>query len=482
MKAPTCFAISSACLLVMANASLQPVQGFAVLPSSSSSATKAIPSSSASSNNKKKIVTSPLGTASIENAPRGGGAFDGGGTATIPNEVFNLVKSIIGSGVLSLPYGVAYYGNAPSALIPAVLIVSAMGGLSAYTFGLIGRVCKNTNTMSYSDAWDAAVGKRFSPLIAFSCFFDCFAGVLSYSMILADSAVNLLAGVGVAVSRTQALLAITSTILLPLCLMKNLSSLAPFSLVGIVSMLYITLAMGVRYFGQAYAPGGAFFASQLAQPSFGQMGAKSALSLNALILTCMLTNAYIAHFNAPKFLAELKDNTMGRFSKVIAWSFGISVAIYAAATSFGFLTFGAACNGFILNNYSVRDKLMSLASIAVTISITTSYPLIFVGACDGLLDMVKIPQAKRDNALRNKVTLGVLGVTTLMASQLTDLGLVASLGGATFGTALVFVYPVIMFLKQQKQRTAETIPATLIGILGLVCGAIATVLSLKGVV
>lgn len=35
--------------------------------------------------------------------PRGGDV--GEGTATIPNEVFNLVKSIVGAGVLSLPAG-----------------------------------------------------------------------------------------------------------------------------------------------------------------------------------------------------------------------------------------------------------------------------------------------------------------------------------------------------------------------------------------
>ena len=32
-------------------------------------------------------------------------ATSGGGTATIPNEIFNLVKSIVGAGVLSLPAG-----------------------------------------------------------------------------------------------------------------------------------------------------------------------------------------------------------------------------------------------------------------------------------------------------------------------------------------------------------------------------------------
>ena len=43
--------------------------------------------------------------ASAVDLPRGGGKAESGGTATIPNEVFNLVKSIVGAGVLSLPAG-----------------------------------------------------------------------------------------------------------------------------------------------------------------------------------------------------------------------------------------------------------------------------------------------------------------------------------------------------------------------------------------
>jgi amino acid permease len=205
-----------------------------------------------------------------------------------------------------LPWGVAAFGNSPSALIPAVGLIAVMGALSAYTFGLIGRVCQRTNTESYSDAWDAAVGKKWSPLIAFSCFIDCFAGNLSYSMILADTIKNLATSAGFAVTRTQALVGVTGTVLLPLCLLKNLASLAPFSLVGIMGMLYTTCAMGFRWWSRAYRPAGTFFASQLTPPVFGDLGAAAALSPKALILACMLSNAYIAHFNAPKFLAELK--------------------------------------------------------------------------------------------------------------------------------------------------------------------------------
>jgi hypothetical protein len=48
--------------------------------------------------------------AAAAEVPRGGGggskeASSGSGTATIPTEVFNLIKSIVGAGVLSLPAG-----------------------------------------------------------------------------------------------------------------------------------------------------------------------------------------------------------------------------------------------------------------------------------------------------------------------------------------------------------------------------------------
>jgi hypothetical protein len=112
-----------------------------------------------------------------------------------------------------------------------------------------------------------------------------------------------------------------------------------------------------------------------------------------------------------------------------------------------------------------------------------SYPLIFVGTRDGILDLFKVKE--RNTGLLNKVTIGLMAVVTLMASKLTDLGFVASVGGATFGTALVFVYPTIMFLrlakKNGKLRGGESKLAGLIAITGVVMGAIGTTMALGGV-
>jgi sodium-coupled neutral amino acid transporter 11 len=107
-----------------------------------------------------------------------------------------------------------------------------------------------------------------------------------------------------------------------------------------------------------------------------------------------------------------------------------------------------------------------------------------VGARDGILDFFKVSSDKRTTANLNKVTVGLMGIVTLLAAKLTDLGLVASVGGATFGTALVFVYPTIMFMRLMKQKgtkTNESKLAGLIAVMGVIMGAIGTAMALKGV-
>ena len=42
----------------------------------------------------------------------------------------------------------------------------------------------------------------------------------------------------------------------------------------------------------------------------------------------------------------------------------------------GFLTFGGAADGYILNNYATTDSLAQLARLAIGGSIVTTYPLL----------------------------------------------------------------------------------------------------------
>jgi amino acid permease len=159
----------------------------------------------------------------------------------------------------------------------------------------------------------------------------------------------------------------------------------------------------------------------------------------------------VLDFNAPKFYTELKNNTLKRYNTVVGTSFGISILLFALVGSLGFLTFGSASSGLILNNYSTKDVLMNLSRVAVAISIVFSFPLAFVGARDGWLDLLKVPVDKRSNSLLNKATFAILSVVTLIATQLKELAFIMSFAGATLGNALIYVYPALMFKAAVKK-------------------------------
>lgn len=191
-------------------------------------------------------------------------------------------------------------------------------------------------------------------------------------MVLGDTFSALFTTIGMSVSRQTSLIGLTLVVLLPLCLLKNLSSLAPFSLAGIAGMLYTAVAMAIRYFDGSYSDPTSGFALDVAEslrPAIGTKGASAVFSSNAFILICMLSTAYMAHFNAPKFYLELKDNTIARWNTVVATSFSLGIAFFIGIAAMGFATFGGASNGLILNNYSTKDTLMGFSRVAVAFSL-----------------------------------------------------------------------------------------------------------------
>jgi len=407
--------------------------------------------------------------------------------ASIPNEVFNLVKGIVGVGVLSLPAGVAAFGSAPSAFIPAGILIAVIGVLSGYGFALIGKVCAYTGAKSYREAWSKTVGEGTSWIPAWSVTFKTFLACLAFSMVLADTFSSLLE-----TTRNPTLLVVTGLVLLPLCLLKNLKSLAPFSLLGVMGMAYTAVAMTLRLLDGSYTMGeetqGRFIeqiASSL-RPKFGNMGAESVLSPNALILVCMLSTAYMAHFNAPKFYLELKNNTIPRFNTVVSYGFGISIFLMGFITMVGFLTFGKACDGLVLNNYAGTDIWMGFSRIAVAVSLVFSYPLAFTGCRDGFLDLAKVPVEKRSSGTLNVVTIALLGVITFFACSLTDVSFVLAFGGATLGNALTYVYPALMYraVVAQQGRKGENFGVNVSlasAVLGIAMGAVGATMALRSI-
>jgi len=409
------------------------------------------------------------------------------GKSSLPTAMFNLVKVLVGAGVLSLPAGIAAFGDSTGAILPAVALITIMGSFSGYNFSLIGRVCAFTGASSYRDAWEKTVGEKSAWIPALACSSKTFVVVLAYSMILAETFQGIANSMGLNASRSQALVALTVSTLFPLCKMKNLASLAPFSLLGIIGMATTVACMATRYFDGSYAlPSGKFLEGLGQLPAFGSNGASSVFSPNAFILICMLSTAFMAHFNAPKFYNELENNTIARFNTLVGTSFGVAIAFFSVAAALGFATFGKSSLGYILSNYSPNDSLMGMSRIAVAFALIFTYPLVFVGCRDGFLSLMKVPEEKQTDSMLNRLTIGLLAVVTFGACTLKDLSFLMSFSGATLGNSLIYVFPAIMFRKVVKDMgtnasaalNKETYFATFSMFLGIGMGIIGTKMAL----
>jgi len=217
---------------------------------------------------------------------------------------------------------------------------------------------------------------------------------------------------------------------------------------GLGGTLYTAIFMAIRLLDKSYSSGGKFFAQVAAKPVFNKRG-PYALNHLTFVLLSMLSTSYIAHYNAPQFYAELKDATIPRFNRVVGGAFLSSIAFFTFMMCVGFLTFGGATSGFVLNNYASGDGLATLARFAIGLALLTGYPFTFSALREGLLDLGKLTGSAREAASR-PITVTMLALVTGLALLLKDVGFVVSISGALFGCLLMFIVPAMMTISNIK--------------------------------
>jgi sodium-coupled neutral amino acid transporter 11 len=268
------------------------------------------------------------------------------GEATILSEVFNISKNLIGGGVLSLSGGIAMYADSPDAVISAIMWVVLLGATFAYFCLIIARACNMTRSSTYRECWERTVGGKGSDFVSVINILDPLLGIYANASILSQSLQLLLQGIDVNWSLQFCLVVVSVFGIIPLCMMKNLNALAPFSAIGMISVLCALAAMSVRLLDGSYEPGGKYYDEVIAKPKFGS--SNHPWSISALPFVCMVYTSFDMHYNSPTYYAELKDASIPRFTTTVIWSFAVTSLLYFAIGVVGFLTFGSSCDSYIL--------------------------------------------------------------------------------------------------------------------------------------
>jgi sodium-coupled neutral amino acid transporter 11 len=397
---------------------------------------------------------------------------DSGGSS-VAAATFGLVKCMVGSGMLALPGGLAAVSNYRGALWPANVLLLVLGTLSAYTFSLYGRLVDQTQAKSLGDLWKKVQKTNDSFIVSMSSFLYCFGCLVTFGLVIGDAMSSLAVAGGLTgwmASRHAAILAVTAGALYPLCNLSSLAALAPVSVVGVLGTLVTTGFVALRcpavVASSPYAAAGLFSTfSRTRSPA-------------PLIMVAMGCTSLMAHFSTPDFYHSLVDKpsvitaddtaidavdatlpqtdkgaTLKKFTTVTVGSFIAVTLLNMLTMSFGFLTFGGNSAGIILNNYSARDIGAVLSRFLVAVSVIGGYPFLMT-ACRSEAHELFRKGKPITKAVERKTTSILLVVLTALCMVVKDAGFVVSFNGALMGTALIYIFPTLMFLKQTSQGTS----------------------------
>jgi len=349
----------------------------------------------------------------------------------------NFVNSIVGAGIVGLPFTLKQGGLA---LTLGAMVV--MAWLTDYSLRLIVRTAKYANVNTYEDLCEYCFGDIGFYLVSGSMFLFDFGAMLTYLIILGDAAENLVgawlhwSGKNV---RRILIIGISAVVILPLCLLRDISKLEKASAISVLTVILINFIVIYKFFelGDKY---------QQDPIEYVESDFPSAFGTIAFAFVCQ--DCAFLMFNT------LKNPTTKRWGSVVHLSLGGACVVCITFALFGYLTFRGQVTPNLLNNYSPSDKVVQVARTVYVLTMALTYPISFY-VCRHVIYAViyRGPEYKSEKECsfltHLGVTLPLYAVSVLIVMFVTNLGVVMSLTGSIAAVLLAFLLPAACRLKTQ---------------------------------
>uniref|UniRef100_A0A3B4AS15 Putative sodium-coupled neutral amino acid transporter 11 n=1 Tax=Periophthalmus magnuspinnatus TaxID=409849 RepID=A0A3B4AS15_9GOBI len=335
---------------------------------------------------------------------------------------FNFINSIIGSGIIGLPYALNQAG-----LPFGLLLLIVVGFITDYTIILLIKGGNLSGTNSYQALVQSTFGFPGFLILSVLQFLYPFIAMISYNITTGDTLTKVflrIPGVGpshILANRHFVILVITVLFTLPLSLYRNIERL------GKVSVME-------QYIG---------FTRYLLTPI------KTSFS-NVNLMHILFITAFICHHNSFLIYGSLQNPTLSRWTIVTHVSVGSALVISAVFAVAGYATFTGYTQGDIFENYCRDDNLATFGRFCFGLSIITTFPLECFVTREVLSNVMCYRELSR--VKHGAITFLIVAVCTAISVSLDCLALVMELNGALSAIPLMFILPSACYLKLSPGR------------------------------
>lgn len=393
----------------------------------------------------------------------GGGLFAG---------VANMANSILGAGIIGLPYALKNSG-----FFTGTAMIIILGIITDWSIRLIALNSKLTGQRNYIGILEHCFGFPGKTAVSFFQFTFAFGGMCAFGVIVGDTIPHVLTALlpflaridwlAFLFSRSFVIVFFTITVSYPLSLYRDIAKLSKASTLALISMVIIVISVATK--GPSVDP------SLRGDPnkrwSIIEPGLTEAIGV--------ISFAFVCHHNSLLIYGSLKTPTLDRFAQVIHVSTALSVIACLIMSFSGFLTFTQLTQANILNNFPNDDIVINIARVCFGLNMFTTLPLeCFV--CRETIETFFYHNKPFDQTRHVIYTTLLVGSGLLISLSTCDLGIVLELTGGFAASALAFVFPAACHLKLSTKSiySSQNFGALCLVIFGLAVMVISTVGSL----
>ncbi|KAF9029009.1 amino acid transporter [Hymenopellis radicata] len=396
----------------------------------------------------------------------------GGG---ILNSIANMANSILGAGIIGLPYALSQAG-----FFTGIILLVILCGVTDWTIRLIVINAKLSGSHSYIDIMNHCFGSSGRGAVSFFQFAFAFGGMCAFGIIIGDTIPHVIRSIfptlqgrpilGLFANRQFIIVLCTICVSYPLSLYRDIHKLSRASGLALIGMVIIVTSVLIE---------GPKASSELKGDPSKRF---TVISPGIFQAIGVISFAFVCHHNSLLIYGSLRTPTMDRFAQVTHVSTLLSLVACCILAISSYVVFTDKTQGNILNNFSPNDTLINVARFSFGLNMFTTLPLeLFV--CREVIEQYFFAHEPFHPQRHLFFTTSILCAAMFISLVTCDLGVMLEITGGVSATALAFIFPAACYLKLIDQNlpwhSRKKLPAVCCAAFGCVVMAISLFLALE---